>query len=339
MDTDMKKFMKGCGITALVLLVLGFALAMIAGSTRGSIVVAQVVEEATGGKLHANFSFGTPVWGIFWDNNWWKKVDKVHFELDMSDAFDRYHDIIDGDILNNADLLNGEYSFEADAVKSLDIEVGGCAFETKASENGLYYLKAKGIGKIQFYLEDDELHIIAVNTKAGLNSLTNISWTGSITLYVPEGCTYDEVNIEMGAGELLFDDLVADEIYLEVGAGHIQVNNVKARKLEASAGLGQLELYDMDVEKLNAEVGMGELVAHGNISKSGSLECAMGNLDIKLDGSERDFNYQLEAAAGNIDIGHSSYSGLARERKINNNASKNLEVECSMGNISIRFTE
>lgn len=329
MVTDMKKFMKGCGITALILFVLGLALALIAGSVRGSSVISQVVEEATGGRVHARF--GWPYWGIFVDD-WWDKVDTVQYELDISDIFDRRHDIIDGDTLKN-----GQYVFAPDAVKSLDIQVGGCSFDTEISENGLFYLEAKGIGKVQFYLEDDELHINAVNTRRGLNSLTNISWTGELTLYVPEGCTYDHVNIEMGAGELLFDDLSADDISLEVGAGHICVQNVKARKLEASAGLGQLELYEMDVEELDAEVGMGELVAQGNIGRRGILECAMGNLDIVLDGSERDFNYQLEAAAGNIDLGRNSYSGLAREQRINNGAAKELDVECSMGNISIRF--
>ena len=335
----MKKFMKGCAITALILMVVGAVLALVAGTMRKSPVIASVVEEATGGRVHANFGWPYGKWGIFWDG-WWKDAVEVKYEVDIS-AFDKSHEIIDGNVLNSADLLSGQYSFSPEDVKSLEIRVGGCSFETKPSDNGLYYLKVKGIGKIQFYLDNDgELHIIAVNVgKNNWNSLTNLSWTGSIIFYVPEGYSYDEVDIEMGAGDLVFDDLIADEISLEVGAGNIKINNVEAKKLEAAAGLGQLEIYGMDVEKLEAEVGMGNLTVQGSLNGDGSVECAMGNVEMMLKGSEQDFNYRLEAAAGNIDLGRSSYSGLGQERRINNGASKKLDVECSMGNISINFIE
>ena len=332
----MKRFMKGCAITALILMVVGAALALMAGAMRKSPVIASVVEEATGGRVHANFGWPNGSWGILWDG-WWKDVDEAGFELSTS-AFNKLHEIIDGDVLNSADLLGGQYSFSPEDVKSLEIRVGGCSFETRPSDNGLYYLKVKGIGKIQFYLDNDgELHIISVYNGRNLNPLTNLSWAGSITFYVPEGYSYDEVDIEMGAGDLVFDDLIADEISLEVGAGNIKINNVEARKLEAAAGLGQVEIYGMDVEKLEAEVGMGNLTVQGSLSGDGSVECAMGNVELWLEGSEEDFNYRLEAAAGNIDLGRSSYSGLGQERRINNGASKKLDVECSMGNISIRF--
>ena len=67
--------------------------------------------------------------------------------------------------------------------------------------------------------------------------------------------------------------------------------------------------------------------------------CSMGYVALYLMGNEDDFNYQLEGAMGNIDIGGMSFSGFGQEKKIDNGASKNIEVECSMGNISILFMD
>ena len=320
----MKKFMKGCAITALILIALGIVLAVTAQAVRGTTMISQAVESVTGGRFHVNLgSLVTGNWGIYWDDGF------RTYDLDDSIVFDKNHDIVDG-----ATMMRSDYSFEAGQVKSLDIEVGGCSFETKVSENEYFYLDVSGIRKVQCYTENGVLHIKAANSRVSLNT-----HLGSITLYVPEGHSYDQVDIEFGAGELLISDLAADEVSLDLGAGHVKVKGVQAQEISASVGMGQLEFYDMDVALLDAEVGMGELVARGNIREKASLECAMGNMQLTLTGSERDFNYHLEAAAGNIDLGRNSYSGLAREQKIDNGASKNLDVECSMGNISIQFTE
>ena len=63
----------------------------------------------------------------------------------------------------------------------------------------------------------------------------------------------------------------------------------------------------------------------------------MGNVEMKLEGGEKDFNYRLEGSMGNIDLGRESYSGFSNEVVLNNGADKEMQVECSMGNISIRF--
>lgn len=318
----MKKFMKGCGITAIIFLVSGIVLAAVAGTVRGSTVIGQVVEKATRGRVHANLLWGNGNWGIFWDEDDW----------DMFGGFNDAYEIFGGDT-----LMRLNTHFAAEDIQDLNIQVGGCEFKTKVSDTGDFYVKAQGIGKVQFYEERGVLHVNSVNSRRGLNAVTGISWTGEITLYVPEGHTFDEVNIELGAGKLTFDNLSAEDVSLEVGAGQLLVRNLQAEEVKASVGMGQMELKEIDVRVLEAEVGMGELVADGNIEKKGNLECAMGNLELRLEGSEKDFNYRLEAAAGNIDLGRSSYSGLGMERSIDNNASKDLSIECAMGNIDIRF--
>ncbi|MCH5340611.1 MAG: DUF4097 family beta strand repeat protein [Acetatifactor sp.] len=316
----MKKFMKICAIMAVVMLVLGAALALMAARVRGSAVITQVVDSVTGGRLHVSFgNVGIP-WGVFWKDGW-------HYDLDVSDVYDGSHTILQGDVR--------EYSLGS-GVKSLDIEMGGYFFETVVSADDSFYLTTKNADKFQCYVENGVLYLKAVNA-----NMINIGGSNEkrIILSIPKDQFFEEVELELGAGQTILDNLRAEEVSLEVGAGQIIGRNIRVGELGISVGAGQVELPGMNVDVLDVEIGMGELVGSGSIQKSASLECSMGNLELTLTGREQDFNYELEVAAGNLTLGRNSYSGLARERNIQNGADKNMEIECSMGNVTILFHE
>lgn len=314
----MKKFMKVCALTTVILIVLGAALACVAGATRSSAAISDVVESVTGGRVHLRLgSQWGDSWGLWLDNRW--------YDIDMSDIYDYAFEILEGNV--------DDYSIDSE-VSSLNIELGGYEFETAVSPDGLFHLKAEGVGKVQCYVKNGVLNVKAVRTNIKLNNPS-----GSIILYVPEGQYFEKVDIELGAGQMTLDDLNAGKIALDVGAGQILVRNLQAETITTSVGVGQLEIDSMNVDVLDVEVGMGEISGTGTINESVDIECAMGNVELKLAGSPQDFNYRLEMAAGNLDLGKDSYSGLAQERRIDNGADKNMEIECSMGNVSIQFEE
>ena len=47
----MKKFMKGCGIAALILIVLGIIMGVVAGSIQGTALISDTVEKVTDGIM------------------------------------------------------------------------------------------------------------------------------------------------------------------------------------------------------------------------------------------------------------------------------------------------
>ena len=318
----MKKFMKVCAIMAAILVVLGAALAYTAGTFRGREVVSDVVDSVTGGRVHVNWSGWNIPWGVTFRDDW-------HFDLNTSNVYDKDYEIYRGDVTEHE--ISGEFS-------QLDIELGGYIFETAVSPDDSFYLTTNNADKFQCYVKKGVLYLTAVNS--GINiSLGNIS-DRKLTLYIPEGTTLSKVEVELGAGQVIIDGLNAETVSLEVGAGQIQAKNIQAGKLEVSVGAGQIELPGMKVDELKAEIGMGELVGSGSIDKSADLECSMGNLELTLTGSQKDFNYQLEVAAGNLDLGSNSYSGLATEQKLlNPTAVKTMDIECAMGNVTISFEE
>lgn len=329
----MKGFMKGCAITALIFAILGCVLGMIGSSMAGRTTISQVVDAVTGGRVHMN-----PEKWWSWSMNIGEDILDDIGDIDMGDFGIGNFEIgdasmfdADKDIYFNGDV---EKYCPGTDIRNLEIEVGGCYLETQVSKDDRIYLEMENAHKFQGYVEDETLYI-----RATTGSVTHWSDIGSrkIILYLPENYSFHEVEVELGAGGMTFDGLNADEISLEAGAGKIVVNSPKAEKLELSIGAGAIELTDMEVDTLETEVGMGEFLADGAVGRKANVSCSMGNVEMVLEGSEQDFNYHLDGSMGNIDVGGRSFSGFSQEKEIDNEAGKDMEIECSMGNISISF--
>jgi len=328
MDIKMGKFMKGCAITALILIVIGFVLGTVAGSVRGRTTFREVVESATRGRVRLDFFDIADTAGEWSDSI----LDDMDYSIESGTDFNYRYDIMSGNI--------ERYCLGSD-VKRLDIEAGACSLTTASSPDGSFYLEVENADKFQGYLEDGTLYIrSAVSTRGVHGWHFNVITEGSrITLYMPENYHFESADIDIGAGALKMRQLSADEIELEAGAGKMTLDEVWSDELSASVGAGEIEMGEITVNDLDVEVGMGGLSAAGSINSRAGIECSMGNVGLKLNGMQEDFNYDLSSAMGNLTLGNHSRGGFANGQYINNNAQKEITVECSMGNVSILFED
>ena len=320
----MKKFMKGCAITAAVLCLLGLLLAIAGGTARGSAAISEVVRKVTGGRVTVDFD-DVKDWGVMIGDS----IDSlgVSYDINEHSMFEHSHKIYKGDV--------SKYSLGTD-VKDLDIEVGGCVLETKLSNDNSFYIEVEKAYKFQGYVEDDTLYIRASNGAQTWNRMGSCV----ITLYMPEDFFFESVDVEMGAGVLEFSDLRAGDISLEAGAGQIVIENIQSNVLDLEIGAGEIRLENMVVwGELSAEIGMGNFEANGSVMVNASIQCSMGNVYLELAGGEQEYNYDIECAMGNIDLGNRSYSGLAKETNIDNGAGVTIELQCAMGNITVSFAD
>lgn len=353
--------MAGCAITALILIVLGFVMALIAGTVKGAEAIETVVEAVTDGKVQVNldsisdwgFTIGESIGdvgsvigesvgdlgevlgegigslGESIGNGISEGMDNVQYNLEDSMIFESTYEIFSGDV--------EKFSVGSD-IQEMDIEVGGCVFEIETSQDDSYYLEAENTNKFQGYVKNGVLHIKGTTkavTVTGNNDCT-------ITLYVPadwEENKLHKVDMELGAGVMELESLIADQILLEVGAGQINVAGVQAGTLDISVGMGEILVNNMQVDNLLGEVGMGHLYLAGAVHNKADVECSMGSLEMVVEGAQADFNYDVECGMGNVYLGSNSFSGVAQERYIDNGASKKMLVECAMGNVDISFTE
>ncbi|MBR3826045.1 MAG: DUF4097 family beta strand repeat protein [Lachnospiraceae bacterium] len=200
-----------------------------------------------------------------------------------------------------------------DSVKDWNLELGGCEFVIMSTEEDAYYVEYKGEGKSQAYTKGDELFVKVLDS-------SNISFDDEncFTLYVPKNAELDKVEIEVGIGKAIVDKFTAKEAELSVGAG-------------------ELFLEDAKLQKVKVEVGAGRCGIGGEITDELKAECAMGSLELIVKGKEEDFDYKIEAVSGSVSLGGQQYSGLAKEKEIDNDAGKKMELECAMGNIQVKF--
>ena len=144
---------------------------------------------------------------------------------------------------------------------------------------------------------------------------------GNYDIFVKNSTLFINAENVVGNHKLVLEipsDMVFDRVDIEAGASVIQIDALNTKKLEADIGAGEIIIDQLSVKKLDLSVGMG-------------------NAEIFLEGSEEDYNYEIECGAGNVDIGNESFGGLASDRRINNDADATIEIECGMGNVTIEF--
>lgn len=320
----MKKFMKGCAITALILVVVGMCLGAVAGTVRGRTAIEETLEAITGGRMHLHLS-SIGDWGLTAGEEFYDQITgDGYYNLEDSMVFNEFYDVLEGDV--------ERYSL-GDSVRDLDVEVGGYAFYIERSHNSDFYLEAQNVKKLQSYVKDGTLHIVAARN----GRLWEEGKKSDIILYVPEDFHFQKAELEIGAGLMDLGTLSADKVSLEVGAGQIVADQIKSQKLDMNAGMGEILVDDMQVQELDAEAGMGHIYVAGAVGTKANVECSMGSVEMDLAGREDDYNYDIECGMGSIVIGSDSYTGLAHEKYIDNNAGALIDLECSMGNIVISY--
>jgi len=336
--------MKGCMMTALALIVIGVTLGMIGRSVAGQKVVEQAFDRMAGGSGWS-WHNGELTWGpetalvVGEDfgqcsSSWEEETMQVQagtawetcYDIDEVTMFDSNYTIVNGDVMR--------YCPGSD-IRNLDIEVGGGAFLVEPSWDDKIYLEAYGVRKFQGYTEGDTLYV---------KSVSEAQWNDEdcVILYLPYGYSFDKAYIDAGAGNMEFNDLNAEAACVNIGAGAISLYGVQVQELEVSVGAGSIEMSEVEVTNLEAEVGLGRFLAiDAVINGDVSVECSMGNVELNVEGRERDFNYHLDGAMGNIEVDSVGYisNGFSQKKTVDNNANKKMEIECSMGNVTIWFSE
>ncbi|MCH5275484.1 MAG: DUF4097 family beta strand repeat protein [Lachnospiraceae bacterium] len=335
----MKKFMKICGITVLIIFLLGVGMATIGKLGGGDRTLERQV-------LDGVFSFGSDVrdWGVRWLwNEEWNTYD-----LNMDNIFDYAYDV----------LRSGESvtDFNSEEIQNMELSLGGCKMILRESADGDFHVRAEKVQNFQTYVKGDTLYV---------NSLVSGSWSFSsnstvITIEIPAGFQFEkvrmslgageftsdflssqEVKLELGGGDFTFENLTADALECELGAGRVTIEKLSIADMECEVGAGQIIIRDAETTgDLDFEVGMGDLEFTGSVPGNLEAECSMGQMRFHIEGSrEGDHDYNLQCAAGNLRVGSTSFSGVAADKKIDNGTGSLYKLECAMGNLEVTFSE
>ncbi len=351
MSKGMNKFTKGCLITALVTFVIGLFLCGIGALLGGfRMLDGMDIEGITGIPFvfHRSANGGIQ-YGFGWDDlDDWGDIDWTGYE--------KWSRIDDGDGKIELDLT-------ADTLHNLTMEMGACDIYIMESENEHVCIEVKGNTRYFRYLveNDGSLSLTHTTGRGYWNwSRHKITPVSTVYLYLPEGVMLDELDIEIGAGNMESVELSARKVSVEagagtcdfdsltstgetdllVGAGTITLDSLRAGSLDAEVGAGQLYIDDARVEgETDMNLGVGSAELSGLFIGNMSLECDMGNVTLKLDDAEENHNYDIECSIGNVRLGSHSYTGLADDVLISNGSASTYEIECSVGDVEITFAQ
>lgn len=341
MTTGMKKFTKGCLITALVTFIIGAVICGVGGLLGGFKLLNDIdIREVTGIPLVYRIGPNGIKYGFrFWedDMNW--------------SGYENWQRI-------NANEGERALALTADTLRDLYIEVGACELHIEESEDEYVRLAVSGnTNNLRYYVEENGLRIVSKSNWTwrwvGINTVSD-----KVYLYLPKetsidyvdielgagamesiGLTVRDAKIEVGAGEMDIESLTADNgAILSVGAGKIRIKNLVCRATDLDIGAGEMDIDSAEVAKdVNIDLGMGSVNIGGVIAGDLNVDCGMGTVILDMDDAEQDHNFKIDCSMGTVKVGSHSYSGLGSEQTIDNGSSSDFDIDCSMGSVTVKF--
>ena len=343
MTTGMKKFTKGCLITALVVLIIGAVLCGVGGLLGGfNLLNSMDIREVTGIPLIFRIGPHGIEYGFrFWDDN----------DIDWG----RYEDW--ERVSNMDDETVSELT--ADTLRELYIDVAACELYIKESEDDHVRLSINGdANRFRYHVEDGSLWLVRKSGWTWKWVGVNIDASDKVYLYLPKGTSLDYADIELGAGSMESVGLTARDANIEVGAGELEIKSLTVDdEAVLSVGAGTIKLKELHCDVADMDIGAGELVigdaviskeadidlGMGSVSIGGvimgdlDVDCGMGTVILDMDDAEQDHNFKIDCSMGTVKVGSHSYSGVGSEQTINNGSDSDFDIDCSMGTVTVKF--
>ncbi len=189
-------------------------------------------------------------------------------------------------------------------VRALNLKVGLADCEIIPCDGEEWKVEGEHLtSRFNCKLNDGELRVEC--GRPFLSFIRTKNNTAKLKLYVPRDQVLEEIDIDTGVGTI------------------------------AMAGDGDF----LKCEELKLECGVGKASLRADIREKGKIEGGVGEVCLTLAGKEDDFNYKVEYGVGDVAIDGEKHSGLGGDYEVDNDAAKDLKVECGVGSVELLFEE
>lgn len=205
-------------------------------------------------------------------------------------------------------------------VRSIDAEIWEGDFEIRSasSDTQEIVVETQDIDPrlgLKYYMDGGEL---TFKTKEKLTGINDANGVGKIYVYIPQNYSFDEVSLDMEFGRLTTGFIQAREFSVDVSAGEAVIGGFSATEADFQCGAGRIEVTGAEAREVD-------------------IECGVGEVDYTAVGNQQDYNYQLECGVGEIVCGDNRYSGIGTKQNIRNGSREEINIECGMGKVVVRF--
>ena len=212
-------------------------------------------------------------------------------------------------------------------IHSLDIQINAADFKIELGD--------------EFSVESN-LKYLSVSEKDGILKIvdeakSNSNYSNStLTLYVPNGTVFNDVDIKTGAAKMTVDTLSANSIELKLGAGDVQFESLNASaEVDIEGGAGQITIVSGTLNDLSLEMGMGELNLTAAVLGDSDLKFGVGESNLTLIGTKDDYNVDVDKGIGNITVDGKTVTAFGSS----GNGQNHIEIEGGIGTINLKFQE
>lgn len=246
-------------------------------------------------------------------------------------------------------LANGAISIEYDDFGTREIE-GGHTYTYDCKKITKLYLDIGSVNaKIIDNTTDEDIKVTIKNCKYGVqeqNNSLSLKFVGlegkqsEVLIEIPKGHEFAAATLNAGASNVQVDSMIVGYLNINVGAGDVKIGELIANEnSELDLGAGNLEIGNCKMDNVGINCGAGNVDLSGIINGTLNVECGMGNVSMNLKDKSANHNLYLEAALGNVHLNGKKYSGIVDAEEESDDAYSDYNIECSMGNIDIIFTE
>lgn len=241
-------------------------------------------------------------------------------------------------IMKGISSLNSVFSDDEikDEMHNLDINNNISTLDIDVSNVDIIIRKGD---KLNAETDNKNIKIYEQNNKLSIYQKKN-NWlktdNDALIIYVPNDLVFDNVSIEAGAGKIEIDKLTAKILHFELGAGKVNLNEITAlNKAEIEGGAGAITLLNSNLNNLEFDMGIGKADINAFISGKSQIEAGVGEILLKLNGTESDYLINATKVIGNIMINNINVA----KNSSYGTGSNIINIEGGVGAIKINFNE
>lgn len=152
---------------------------------------------------------------------------------------------------------------------------------------------------------------------------------GEVKVVLPKA-DLEKVALDMGAGAVYANGVVAEEMELDLGAGRAEFDGLKVtRRIKIDGGAGLLIMKNAELKNLDLDMGVGKVEVESVLRGDSKISAGVGKLELTLVGEEDDYKVKFDQGLGSL-----SQEGIS----LDNPEGKNLvEIDGGVGAIDIRL--
>lgn len=232
----------------------------------------------------------------------------------------------------------GEEVYRCDIMEleALSLTMGGGVVTFIASDryDVRICVNSQYLDVVEFQNEDGELEVEILQKKRKLLDDTPI-----LIVQMPQNFVWNELDIELMAGQLAANELCASEASIIVQAGKVDIESLGTTEADLQVQAGAVEVGYLDAVSADIECDAGAInILDGQIDENGDITCNAGAIKAKLYGNPKDYTYDLMVALGRISLNGEAYSGISGT-KIEGDKKRSFDISCNVGAIELDIKE